>query len=147
MSFEDETIAGTSALRADGIVSSELTNCRICRDGRAIRLNLLNHDGNPTYVEFTLEQAAAVVMTLPRLLTAALQSSSGRSDLRFVLPVDKWSLEIAHSQSVLIFTLQTEDGFDASFGLSPKMCKDIASALSKDLAATVENIGLTARFQ
>ena len=147
MSLRNETTVATSQIAADGVVSSDLINCDICRDGKAIRLNLLDHASNPTYVEFTLDQAASIVMTLPRLLTAALQSSSGRSDLRFVFPVDKWSLEIAHNQSVLIFTLQTEDGFNASFGLSLEMCKDIASALSENLAATVRNTAVTVSFQ
>jgi hypothetical protein len=98
-------------------------------------------------VEFTFDQAASIAMTLPQLLTTALQRRSGRSDLRYVFPVDKWSLEVAHGQSALIFTLRTEDGFDASFGLSLKMCEDIASALNDNLSAAMKNIAVTVNLQ
>jgi hypothetical protein len=132
MSLKNEKPDHTIETAADGIVSSGLTNCYICEDGKAIRLNLLDQAGSPAFVEFTFDQAECIAMTLPRLLTAALQSSSGRTDLRYVFSVDHWSLEESHGQSTLIFTLRTEDGFHASFGLSLKMCKDIGSAM-KDL--------------
>ncbi len=146
MSLEKEATGAAPAIGADGIVSSDLINCDI-RDGNAIRLNLLNEVGQQTFVEFTLDQAASIVMTLPRLLTTALQNCSGRPDLRYVFPVDKWSLEIAHGQSALIFTLRTEDGFDASFGLSLKMCEDIASAMNDNLSAAVKNTAATVKLQ
>jgi len=140
MSLEKEKPDPTTETAPNGIVSSGLTHCDICRDGKAIRLNFLDQAGNPAFVEFTFHQAASITMTLPRLLTAALQSSSGSPDLRYVFPVDKWSLEMAHGQSVLIFTLRTEDGFDVSFGLSLKMCKDIGSAMNDSLTEAAKNV-------
>lgn len=147
MSPENETSIPVPQIGTDGIVTSDLTNCDVCRDGNAIRLNLVDQGGNPTFVEFTFDQAASIVMTLPRLLTAALQSSSDRPDLRYVFPVDKWSLELARGQSVLIFTLRTEDGFDASFGLSLKMCEGIASAMNDSLDAAGQSVAVTANLQ
>ena len=147
MLFEDERAVATAEIDTNGVVTSDVINCDICKDGKAIRLNLLDQADNPTFVEFTLDQAASIVMTIPRLLTAALQSRSGRPDLRYVFPVDKWSLEIAHGQSMIICTLRTDDGFDASFGLSRKTCEDIASALNDTLTAAVKNNAVAVHFQ
>jgi hypothetical protein len=137
---ENENPDPTIETVPDGIVCSSLTHCDIGKDGKAIRLNLLDTTGHQTFVEFTFDDAASIAMTIPRLLTAALQVSSGRSDLRYVFPVDKWSLEVANGQSLLIFTLRTDDGFDASFGLSLKMCRDIGYAMGDSLSESAKNV-------
>jgi hypothetical protein len=139
MSLDKESPNPTTDTLPNGIVSSRLTHCDISRDGKAIRLSLLDQGGNPAFVEFALDEAASIIMTLPRLLTAALQSRSGSTDLRYVFLVNKWSLEIARGQRALILTLRTEDGFDVSFGLSLEMCMDIGSAIMERLTDSIKN--------
>ena len=140
MSLKNEASESTTETAVNGIVCSRLKTCHICRDGKAIRLNLLDQAGSPAFVEFVFDQAESIAMTLPQLLTAALQSSSGRTDLRYVFSVNNWSLEASHAPSTLIFTLRTEDGFHASFGLSLKMCKEIGSAINDLPTAPTTNV-------
>ena len=115
---------------ARGIVSSRLTTCEISEDGKAVRLHLLDHAGSPAFVELPFDQAESVVMTLPKLLTAALRVRTGGTDLRYVFPVDQWSLELTRGEGCLLLTLRTEDGFEVCFGIPFEMCKSMASAMA-----------------
>jgi hypothetical protein len=135
----------TTETTCDGIACSKLTHCDISKDGTAIRFNLITQGGTPAFVDFLFDDAASIVMTVPRLLTAALQIRSGRSDLRYVFPVDKWALEMADGNNVLIFTLRTDDGFDASFGLSLKMCKDIGSVMNDSLTEAAQKVATSTK--
>jgi hypothetical protein len=120
----------TAETTAHGIVSSRLTTCEISQDGKAVRLYLLDHAGDPAFVEFPFDQAESVVMTLPRLLTAALRVRTGGTDARYVFPVDHWSLELTRGEGCLLLTLRTEDGFEVCFGIPFEMCKSMSSAMA-----------------
>ena len=122
-----------------GIVSSKLDSCGVLEDGRVVRLSMLDQAGDSTFVEFPFDQAASVALTLPRLLTKALQMRSGSSDVRYVYPVARWSLELAQGESCLILRLETSDGFDVYFGVPFAMCNELGSALSKAGASAVES--------
>jgi hypothetical protein len=122
-----------------GIVSGKLDNCSVLEDGRVVHLSMWDQAGESTFVEFPFDQTASLALTLPRLLTKALQMRTGRSDARYVYPVARWSLELAQAESFLILSLQTSDGFGVYFGVPFEMCKEIGSAMSKGGASATES--------
>jgi hypothetical protein len=145
MPLKIETSKSTGLLACRGIKSSMLTTCEISRDGRAVRLHLLDHAGERTFLELPFDQAQSVVMTLPRLLTTALQTRMAASDARYVFPVDQWSLELGDIDSCLILTLRAEGGFEASFGLNFDMCRAIGEAMSSAQKTAAQSVPGNAR--
>src|SRR5262245_59009581 len=51
----------------------QLTTCEVDSGGEAVRLGFVDEAGNPTSVGLSFEQAEAIAMTLPRLLSNALK--------------------------------------------------------------------------
>ena len=121
------------------IVSSRLTTCNVINDGEAIRLNLVEQLGDPVSIELPFEQAASVVMTLPRLLSTALNARTGGAEMRYVFSLAYWSLERSGDQKTLILTLRTPDGFEVSFGLPLEACRRLASALGHDPEVVIKD--------
>jgi hypothetical protein len=143
MRSEKKGTNATTEAAPKGIVSSELASCGVVDAGRAVRLNLLDQAGNSTFVELPFDQAASVVLTLPSLLTRALQVRTGSADARYVLSAAQWALELAQGGNNLLLSLRTEDGFDVCFGISLEMCKDIGSAMSIGIRRATEGGALT----
>ena len=104
------------------IRSSRLTTCRVAPDGATVGLELIDSSGSTVTVELPFDQAEAVVMTLPTLLTQALRQQTGVDDARYVFGLGEWSLENAKGQACLIATLKTTDGFEVSFGIPFDAC-------------------------
>jgi hypothetical protein len=103
--------------RAMKISSRELTTCHVADDGSKVNLEFLDQSGMPVTVELPFEQAEAVVMTLPQLLTNALRQKTGNQDARYVLGLHAWAIEGVKDQQCLIATLKTTDGFEVCFGI------------------------------
>jgi hypothetical protein len=99
------------------ISSRKLTTCGIVDDGSKVGLEFLDQSGMPVTVELPFEQAEAIVMTLPRLLTNALRQKSGNQDARYVFGLHAWAIEGVKDQQCLIATLKTTDGFEVCFGI------------------------------
>jgi hypothetical protein len=99
------------------ICSSKLTTCGVLEDGETVRLDLLDQSGAPVSVQFPFEQVEALAMTLPQLLTHAMQVRSGSEQARYVFPLGQWLIEESREQDCLIVTLRTTDGFEVSFGI------------------------------
>ena len=145
MGPEKKGTNATTEATPRGIVSGELATCGVVDAGRALRLNLLDQAGNSTFVEFPFDQAASVVLTLPSLLTKALQVRTGSADARYVFAAARWALELAQGGNSLLLSLRTEDGFDVCFGISLEMCKDIGSAMSTGIKRATEGGALTSK--
>jgi hypothetical protein len=64
------------------IESSKLTTCDVTRDGEVIRLNFVDVSGNSVSLRLPFEQAGALAMTLPGLLTRALTARYGNESSR-----------------------------------------------------------------
>src|SRR5262245_61744402 len=62
------------------IVSSRLTTCEVDDSGTVIRLSLVDETGTPLSIDLSFEQAEAVVMTLPRLLSNAVKAQMQSAD-------------------------------------------------------------------
>jgi hypothetical protein len=105
------------------IRSERLTTCRVAPDGSSIGLDFVDRAGAAVTVELPIEQAEAVVMTLPRLLACAVKRRTGNDEARYVFSLNEWSIESAKDQACLIATLKTTDGFEVSFGIPFEACQ------------------------
>ena len=116
------------------IESSKLTTCDVAPDGEVITLNLVDAAGNPVSLRLPFDQAGALAMTLPGLLSKALKARCGNESSRYVFPLGEWLLEGAAGGRTLIVTLKTVDGFEVSFGASVDMWRSLASDLKRESA-------------
>jgi hypothetical protein len=75
------------------ILSSNLTTCRVTKDGTSIELQMLEDAQKVVTLQLPFDQAEAMVMTLPSLLTSALRQWTGiRARAMFlVLAIGPWS--------------------------------------------------------
>lgn len=119
------------------MISRQLTACSIVKSGAAIRLEFLDGEGQPAFVEFPFDQAESIVMTLPRVLANALQRSTRDPSSRYVFSLGRWSIERNDDKS-LIVTLGTDDGFHASFAIPFDACRSIGWALNHEGRPAVE---------
>jgi hypothetical protein len=127
----------TADLSADlmEIESAKLTTRDVVRDGAIIRLKFVDIAGNAVTLRLPLDQAGALTMTLPHLLTRALRERHGDENSRFVYPLGGWLLEGVADGRGLIITLKTTDGFEASFAAPVERCRSLASDLKRESAA------------
>jgi hypothetical protein len=112
--------------------NAELTTCEVDHDGRAITLGYLDRGGRPASLRLTFDQAQALAMTLPRLLTTALRQITRSPDTRYVFPLGDWRLESASDQRSLILSQKTTDGFEVSFSLSAGKAQGLGWALAEE---------------
>jgi hypothetical protein len=99
------------------IASSKLTTCGVAADWETVELEFLDQSGAATTLQLPLDQAEAVVMTLPHVLAYALRRRTGKQDARYVFGLGEWCIEDTRDQDSLIVTLKTTDGFEVSFGI------------------------------
>jgi hypothetical protein len=112
-------------MKAVKICSRKLTVCRVSADGSSVGLEFLDHTGTRVALELPLEQAEAIVMTLPHLLARATKLRTGSEDARYVFGLDEWSIERVDNDNCLIATLKTTDGFEVSFGIPFEACSSL----------------------
>lgn len=120
------------------IRSEKLTTCSVGSDGTSVGLEFLDSSGATVAVEFPLDQAEAIVMTLPHLLARALVRCTGNDDARYVFDLEEWSVERAKDQNCLIATLKTRNGFEVCFGIPSEACQSLGSALRRGVDDAVE---------
>ncbi len=99
------------------ITSSRLTTCGVTPDWDTVELEFVDQSGDATTLQLPLDQAEAVVMTLPHVLAYALRRRTGKQDARYVFGLGEWCIEDTRDQDSLIVTLKTTDGFEVSFGI------------------------------
>ena len=120
------------------ICGVELTTCGILEDGQIVRLDLVDDQGIAISLRLPFEQAQAVAMTLPSLLTRALKSLTGSPNARYVFPLDRWFVELSGQGDGLLLTLATADGFQVSFGLPAEACRGLGLTLAGGPARLAE---------
>lgn len=120
------------------IRSSRLTTCRVAPDGTNVGLEFLDQSGTVVTVELPLDQAEAVVMTLPHLLARALVRRTGSDEARYVFSLDEWAVESASGQDCLLATLKTGDGFEVCFGIPFAACQSLGRTLLQGADQAVE---------
>src|SRR5271168_319670 len=111
------------------ICSTKLTTCDVLPDGQAVRLDLVDQSGADVSLQLPFDQAQAMAMTLPSLLTRALKSLTGSATARYVFPLDHWTVESTNGNDGLLLTLATDDGFQVCFGIPAEACRGLGSTL------------------
>jgi hypothetical protein len=124
--------------KAMDICGVELTTCGILEDGHVVRLDLVDDKGMAISLRLPFEQAQAVAMTLPSLLTRALKSLTGSPNARYVFPLDRWFVELSGQRDGLLLTMATADGFQVSFGLPAEACRGLGLTLAGGPARLAE---------
>jgi hypothetical protein len=120
------------------IRSVKLTTCSVAPDGTDVGLEFLDQSGATVAVEFPLDQAEAIVMTLPHLLARALVKCTGNDEARYVFELEEWSLERARDQNCVIATFKTRNGFEVCFGVPLEACQSLGSALLRGASEMIE---------
>jgi hypothetical protein len=118
--------------------SSHLTTCQVAQDGADVRLEFIDQSGKTVAVELPLDQAEAVVMTLPRLLSRAIRQRTGNDEARYVFHLGEWAVEGAKEHSCLIATLKTENGFEVSFAMPLDACRSFGWTLQHEASDAIE---------
>jgi hypothetical protein len=118
--------------------SSRLTTCRVAEDGADVRLEFIDQSGKTVVVELPLDQAEAVVMTLPRLLSRAVRQRTGNDEARYVFHLGEWVVEGAKEHSCLIATLKTDNGFEVSFAMPLEACRSFGWTLQHEASDAIE---------
>ena len=70
------------------IETQELTTCEVAADGCAISLGFVDSRGEPATIRLSVNQVGALVMTLPGLISKALQTRFGDQSLRYAYPLE-----------------------------------------------------------
>jgi hypothetical protein len=120
------------------ICSSKLTTCRVAADGTIVVLEFLDQSRGPITLQLPLDQAEAIVMTLPHLLANAVVRRTGSDQARYVFNLDEWSIESAKDQDCLLTTLKTTNGFEVCFGIPFEACRTLGSTLQQNADQTAE---------
>ena len=121
------------------IRSSKLTTCDVWPDGSTLALSLLDHSGTPVTLELSLEQAEAVALTLPHLLSRAVKRRTGNDKSRYVFKVDEWAIETVEDYDSLIVTITTSNGFGVSFEFPYAACQGIIRDFEEGLEKTTSD--------
>jgi hypothetical protein len=108
-----------------------LTTCEVAADGGAISLGFEDVAGNPAAVCVSVNQAGALIMTLPGLLEAALKVRYGDQSLRYAYPLASWVIEQSTDSTQRIITLETEDGFKVRFSIAKAEQSLLGEALTQ----------------
>lgn len=111
------------------IRSVRLTTCSVLNGGHVLRLDFVDETGADVSLELPFDQTQAIAMTLPALLTRALQAITGKESSRYVFPLDRWAAEKSDDSNTLLLTLTTDDGFQVSFGVAAEACRGLGLTL------------------
>jgi hypothetical protein len=109
----------------DDLVGQALTTFDVASDGQHFQVSFVCRDYTRGSLRFVTECLKQLVMTLPRLMTQALQARYRDESLRLVYPVGEMRIEQSSGSTAIIVTLVTHDGFDVSFGFTPKQLKHL----------------------
>jgi hypothetical protein len=116
------------------IDSQALTTCEVAANGHAISLGFVDTVGNPATIRVSLDQAGALLMTLPRLIDRALQTRVVDQSLRYTYPLASWIVEQSSDLTQGIVTLRTVDGFGVCFSISRQQQIELGEALVAQFA-------------
>jgi hypothetical protein len=119
------------------IDAAALTTFEVTLDGSAVRLNVLDKAGEPASLLLPAECVNQFLMTIPRMVEAALRKTHGDDSLRFVHPIENFTLDLAGQEGDgephLILTLQTGGGFKASFGAGEEVMKELGHSIVNNI--------------
>jgi hypothetical protein len=122
------------------IHNAALTNCGVVQDGHAVRLDLVDDKGTEVSLELSFERAQTVAKTLPSLLTQALQTVTGNASSRFVLTLDRWTVEQSNDGTSLLLILAAGDGYELCIDIPREACEGLGLILRRFKVAVTGNL-------
>jgi hypothetical protein len=114
------------------IESQSLTTCEVAPDGNTVVLGFTDSHGAHARIRLPLSQIGALAMTLPDLISKALQSRYGDQTLRYAYPLASWTVERSSEPGTGMVTLSTTDGFSVCFSMQRELQQTLAEALASD---------------
>jgi hypothetical protein len=127
----------------------KMCSAGLVQDGRAVRLDLVDDEGKDVSLQFSFEQAQAIAMTLPSLLTNARQDLADKAGSPCVLALDRWTIQQSNDCTGLLLTLATGEGFEVCFDIPAEACRGLGVVLgsckgpvTRDLDETNTNSAL-----
>jgi hypothetical protein len=111
------------------IEGRRLTAWSVLPGGTRIQLDFVDRNGTPHQIVLPFDALTGLLMTLPRMLQAALDTRVTDGSLRFVQPLGRWRLERAGTEPALILQLGTRDGFEVAFALDGEDADSLGAAL------------------
>ena len=111
------------------IDSQALTTCEVAPDGEAISLGFVDTTGNPATIRLSIDQAGALLMTLPGLIDRALQTRFADQSLRYAYPLASWIVEQSSDSTQNMITLRSVDGFSVCFSILRQQQIELGEAL------------------
>ncbi len=111
--------AGYASEAASCEVAEGLTSWSVSGDGDRVQLGFEDGAGRVRRLDLPFDAVSALLLTIPRMLRAALRARGNRS-ARVVQPLGGWSLERPAESGCLILTLSTRAGFDIAFAVAPQ---------------------------
>lgn len=113
------------------IEGRRLTTFDVTPDGTRFRLNFTDSRGQPSAVTLPTECLNELLMTLPRIVSQALQARYNDSSLRLVFPAEEWRIESSADRRIIL-TIGTGGGFEASFVFEREHLRTIADLAADD---------------
>jgi hypothetical protein len=113
----------------------KLTRFETAEDGSSIEMLVEDTAGRPSSLCFPIDSLTSLIMTLPRMVTSALQQRQKDPTLRVVFPLQQFDLELSSNLATRILTLKTPDGFAVSFSLNADQSRGLGRAALGKLPA------------
>jgi hypothetical protein len=114
----------------DLIEGAQLTGWSVLAAGTRVGMDIVGADGALNRIVLPFEMLGSLLMTLPRMLQAALNARFPDGSLRFVQRLGTWRIEHAEANTGLILRLTTQDGFEVAFVLGDHDADALGTALT-----------------
>ncbi|MDB5620411.1 hypothetical protein [Tardiphaga sp.] len=104
-----------------------LLNFETATDGSAVRLIVEDLASQRVGIVFTIETVTALLMTLPKMASSAVQQAHGDPAMRVTYPLSQFQIELS-PVGTRILTIGTPDGFTVSFSLTDEISRELGEA-------------------
>jgi hypothetical protein len=104
-----------------------LLNFETATDGSAVRLIVEDIGSQRIGIVFAIETVTALLMTLPKMASSAVQQAHGDPSMRVTYPLSQFQVELS-SAGTRILTIGTPDGFTVSFSLTEEISRELGEA-------------------
>jgi len=110
-------------------------------DGASISLIAEDVSGRSIRLRFPTDVLSSLIMTLPQMVTAAVQRRRNDPSARLVYPLAESRTELSTDLSTRILMLKTPDGFTVSFAVSDDQFRELArsGAQSAEIRSRLAN--------
>lgn len=101
------------------------------QDGESISLLAEDVSGRAVRLTFTTEVLSSLVMTLPQMVTSAVQRRRNDPSARLVYPLAESKIELSTDPPTRILTLKTPDGFTVSFAVNDDQLSKVGRSCAR----------------